>query len=211
MSPAGPPLLPEAFTRLLEPAAARFGRSLSPTAISDLSVYLAELDRWRRRINLAGALSGEDLVAHAMESTVGETLIPHGTRVIDIGSGGGFPALPLAILRPDLDVTMIEPRGKRAAFLRHVSRLLHLDRAEVLESSIEALKTPGWSVATTRALGDLGRLVGRGSFLQASGLLLAWTTEPKTVAAALEPDFLLESVTPLEGADRRVIAAYRKR
>lgn len=210
MSPAAAPLPAEHFARLLEVAAGQVEPRLSPASISGLASYLEQLDSWRRRINLAGRMSAEDLVAHAIESLAGQSLIPHGARVIDIGSGGGFPGLPLAIARADIRVSLLEPRRKRAAFLRHVSRQLRLKGAETLESRVEDLDRPAWNVATTRAVGDLGRLVGDGRFLERPGLLLAWTTQPETVAASLAPRFVPDRILPLPGAKRRVIAVYRK-
>jgi len=211
MSPAAAPLPAEQFARLLEKASASIEPRPSPASIAGLATYLAELDRWRRGVNLTGDLSLEDLVEHALESLAGDVLIPHGARVIDVGSGGGFPAVPLAIVRPDVQMTMLEPRSRRAAFLRHICRSLGLQGAQVLETRVEDLERPAWSVATTRALGDLGRLIGEARFLERRGILLAWTTEAESVAAQLASHFVLERVEPLSGAGRRVIAVYRKR
>lgn len=211
MSPTESPLRPEGFARLLSDSATRFGLEPSPSALSRQASFLGELDRWRRRMNLVGDLSQQDLVAHTFESVAGETLISHGARVIDIGSGGGFPAIPLAIWRSDLTVTLVEPREKRAAFLRHALRLLSLTTAEVLQRGIEDVPAEKpWEVATTRAVGGLGRLIGRAPFLSRSGLLLAWTTEPGGIAASLGAGFALEKTLALSGSQKRVIAAFRK-
>jgi 16S rRNA (guanine527-N7)-methyltransferase len=209
MSPAAAPLSAEHFARLLEKASARIEPPLSPASLSGLGTYLAELDRWRRKVNLTGDLSREDLVEHALESVAWQSLIPDGARVIDIGSGGGFPAVPLAIVRPDIRMTLLEPRSRRAAFLRHVRRSLGLQGTQVLVSRVEELERPAWNVATTRAVGDLGRLLGEAQFLERSGVLLVWTTEAQDVAAQLGSHFALERVEPLSG--RRVVALYRKR
>ena len=178
-------------------------------AIASVSVFLAELDRWRRRTNLTGALTPDELAEHALESLVGSELIINRERVIDIGSGAGFPGLPLAILRPDLAVTLLEPRARRAAFLRHVGRTLELPNATVLEGRIEEVGGQTFSVATTRAVGSFSRWIGEARFLEPRGLLLAWTTEPEKVAREL-PGFLLERSVPVPGSARRQIAAFRK-
>jgi 16S rRNA (guanine(527)-N(7))-methyltransferase RsmG len=210
MSVAGQALPPEQYVPLLEEAAARSALGLSPALRSALAVYLAELDLWRRKINLTGKLTAEALAGHVAESLLGIPLIHHGARVIDIGSGGGFPSVPLAAARPDLEVTMLEPRARRAAFLRHVSRLIGLRAAEVVQERVERLQEPRWDVATTRGIGDLAGRIGAGSFLRPSGLLLAWTTEPASVGKALAPKFSVEGVTEVPGALRRVIVALRK-
>lgn len=204
------PLPPERFEEILRRKAPGFLTSLDPAVIASVSIFLAELDRWRRRTNLTGTLTADELAEHALESLVGSELIANGERVIDIGSGAGFPGLPLAILRSDLAVTLLEPRGKRAAFLRHVGRTLGLPNATVLEGRIEEVGAQTFSVATTRAFGGFSRWIGESRFLGARGLLLAWTTQPAQVALEL-PGFLLERSVPVPGSARRQIAAFRKR
>ena len=203
------PLPPERFHEILRRSAPGF-LILDPEVIAPLSVFLAELDRWRRRTNLTGALSVEELVEHALESLIGSELIAKDKWVIDIGSGAGFPGLPLAILRPDLAVTLLEPRGKRAAFLRHAARTMRLPNTTVLEARIEEVGGQTFAVATTRAVGGFSRWIGRAPFLEARGLLLAWTTEPQKVARELG-GFELEHTVLIPGSDRRQVAAFRKR
>ncbi len=88
--------------RFLRAALPGSGVRLPHSAASDLAKYLSELDRGGARINLTGNLSAGELVDHAIESILAQSLIAHGERVIDVGSGAGFPGLPLAIVRPDL-------------------------------------------------------------------------------------------------------------
>ena len=205
-----PPLPAEEFARLLKVAARASSIPVSPATLAGLAGYLAELDRWRGKVNLAGRLSAEELVVHALESIAPVSLIPQDARVVDIGSGGGFPAIPIAAARPDVSMTMVEPRGKKAAFLRHAARTLGLGKARVLEIGIEDLSEGLFSVATTRALGDLARRLGPASFLEPGGLLLAWTTEPERLGTSLSRSFRLEQVLGLPGAKRRTVAAFRR-
>lgn len=204
------PLPPERFEEILRRRAPNFPASPVADRIGPLSVFLAELDRWRRRTNLVGALSTEELAEHAFEALVGSELISNGERVIDIGSGAGFPGLPLAICRADLSVTLLEPRGKRAAFLRHIVRTLKLTNATVLEARIEEVGGQTFAVATTRAVGGFARWIGDARFLDPGGLLLAWTTEADEVAGEL-PGFELERSVPVPGSARRQVAAFRRR
>jgi 16S rRNA (guanine527-N7)-methyltransferase len=203
------PLPPERFDEILRRKAPGFSVLPDDTAIASVSFYLAELDRWRRRTNLTGALTADELAEHALESLAGSTLIVNVERVIDIGSGAGFPGLPIAILRPDLSVVLLEPRGKRAAFLRHVVRALKLPNATVLEARIQEVGGQTFGVATTRAVGDFASWIGDSAFLVPRGLLLAWTTEPEKVAQEL-PGFLLERSVLVPGSARRQIAVFRK-
>jgi 16S rRNA (guanine527-N7)-methyltransferase len=156
-------------------------------------------------------MSAEDLVPHALESAFGEKLIPDGARLLDIGSGAGLPGLPLAIVRPDLAVTLLEPRGKRAAFLRHAVRAVPVANALILEERVEKLAVAGYDVATVRALGGLAGKIDRAKFLVKTGALLAWTTEPESVERALARVFSLQSVSCVPGSRRRAVALFRKR
>ena len=202
---------PEFFAAEIEKQVPAFGLSRRCLPVPPLADYLAELDLWRSRTNLTGPLSAEELVSHALESVLGEKLIPHGIRVIDIGSGAGLPGIPLAIARPDLAMTLLEPRGRRAAFLRHAARAVPVPNSTVLEKRIQVLQEPLYDAATVRAVGDLATVVGQAPFLVERGVLLAWTTEPRILETQLAGLFSLETVLPVPGSRRRVIALFRRR
>jgi 16S rRNA (guanine527-N7)-methyltransferase len=201
---------PEFFAAEIEKQTPAFGLSLDPSRITLLGRYLAELDLWRRRTNLTGPLRAEELVSHALESVLGEKLIPHGTRVIDVGSGAGLPGIPLAIARPDLAVTLLEPRGRRAAFLRHAARI-PVPNLQVLEKRVQELEEPLYQAATVRAVGDLASVIGRAPFLGERGIVLAWTTDPRALETQLAGLFSLETILPVPGSRRRVIGLFRRR
>jgi len=205
------PLSPEAFQALLRAALPGSGVKLSSTVASSVGVYLSELDHWRRRINLAGNLSAGELVDHALESLLASSVIAHGERVIDAGSGAGFPGLLLSITRPDLQMTLVEPRTKKCAFLRHVARMLKLSNVSVFEGHIEEVGGQTFGVVTTRALGDIARRLGGGGLLAPGGALLAWTTTPQALAASLAGTFEPAGSIPIPGAERREIAILRRR
>ncbi|MEP6993360.1 MAG: 16S rRNA (guanine(527)-N(7))-methyltransferase RsmG [Acidobacteriota bacterium] len=210
MSPAAKePLQPEGFEELLRLRAPDF--ALSSDSWPQLGVYLAELDRWRRTMNLTGPLGAEELVAHSLESVLGAALIPHGERVIDIGSGAGFPGLPIAIARADLSLSLCEPRAKRAAFLRHVVRVMGLASTSVLESRALEVGGQTFDSATIRAVGDPSGWLGTAPFLRPSGALMAWTTQPEALAQQISGRFGLENVVAIPGSKRRKIALYRLR
>ena len=204
------PLPPDRFEELLRAESPVFNLSLSPSTFGRLARYLSELDRWRRHTNLTGQLSPNELAVHALESVFCESLIAHGERVVDIGSGAGFPGLPLAIARPDLDVTLVEPRQKRAAFLRHIARELELPSVAVVEDRIEKVGGQTFSIATTRAVGGFGSWIGDAQFLSSGGALLAWTTQGAALAEELGALFTPESALAIPGSARREIAVFRK-
>jgi 16S rRNA (guanine527-N7)-methyltransferase len=203
---------PEAFADALgrSPALLGLGFSLEPSRLERLSRYLAELDRWRRRVNLTGRLSPAQLADHAAESALGAVEIPPNARVVDVGSGGGLPGVPVAVLREDASVTLLEPRGKRAEFLRHVVRTLPLENARVLEERVETLEPESYDAATLRAVGHLPRVVGRARFLVPGGLFVLWTTGAEEARRAL-PDLEPVSLRPVPGALRKQIAVFRRR
>lgn len=212
--PEAPPLDSEGFRELLETESSVFGLELAPTVRSGLANYLAELDVWRRNTNLTGPLPPRALARHALESIVPVSLIVHGAQVVDIGSGAGFPGLPLAIARPDLQLTLVEPRKKRTAFLRHAARVLELSAVQVAETRIEKMEKVGgqtFQVAVTRAVGRFDEWLGDASFLEAAGLLLAWTTAAVRPDRVLSRGFRTESALPIPGTERGEIAVYRKR
>ena len=204
------PLPPDRFEELLRAESPSFSLSLSPSTFGYLGRYLSELDRWRRHTNLTGQLSPKELAAHALESTFGERLIVHGERVVDIGSGAGFPGMALAIARPDLNVTLVEPRQRRAAFLRHIARELALKAVTVMEERIEKVGGQTFGVATTRAVGRFESWIGDAAFLSGAGSLLAWTTQSSSLAEELAAVFTLERAVTIPGAESREIAVFRK-
>jgi len=209
MSRAGGRFSPEGFEKLLEAESLCY-QALPAPQLSALSRYLAELEAWRQRINLTGDLAPEELAVHALESAAGAALVPEGAKLLDIGSGGGFPGVPLALVRPDLSVTLLEPRHKRASFLRHVVRAVPVENARVLADRVETLDEATYAAATVRAVGDIAEMIDGAPFLLPEGLLLVWTTEPQSVAAALSARFAFQSSLPLPRSERRVIALFRK-
>jgi 16S rRNA (guanine527-N7)-methyltransferase len=205
------PLPPERFEEILQARAPVYGLSLSPGIARVLAGYLAELDRWRRRINLTGNLEAEELVDHALEGVLASDLIAHSESLVDIGSGAGLPGMALAIARPDLSVALVEPRSKRASFLRHVVRALALPNVSVVESRIEEVGGKTFAVATTRAVGGFGSWIGGAAFLRQGGRILAWTTDPEGIARELGERFEPSRVAAVPGSARRRIAEFRRR
>ncbi|OFM04365.1 16S rRNA methyltransferase G [Corynebacterium sp. HMSC071F07] len=99
---------------------------------------------------------------HLLNCAVIGDVMPEGARVIDVGSGSGLPGIPLAIARPDLDITLIEPLLKRSNYLSEVKELLDLDNVTVIRGRAEegpvkkAVK--GADIVTSRAVAPLGKL-----------------------------------------------------
>jgi 16S rRNA (guanine527-N7)-methyltransferase len=111
---------------------------------------------------------------HILNSAAIAGLVPAGATVVDVGSGAGLPGIPLAVLRPDLDVVLLEPLLRRADFLTETVRELELtDRVRVVRGRAEEHK-PSYDVVTCRAVAPLGRLLGwTGRLFLPAGQLLA--------------------------------------
>jgi 16S rRNA (guanine527-N7)-methyltransferase len=210
MSGADEPLPPEEFRALLDEALPRFGLDPSPR-VEPLARFLAELDRWRRTTNLAGRLAAPELAAHAIESVLGERFLSPSAAVVDIGTGGGFPGVPIAIWRPDLSVTWLEPRKKRAEFLIHVRRAVPVENAQVLAGRASGLPAASFDFATARAIPVESGVFGEARFLRPGGGILLWTTEPEETPSDLaRAGFRLVEVFPIPESRRRVIALFRR-
>ncbi len=119
--------------------------ALSEAQLQQLLAYLDLLLRWNSRVNLTAVREPEQIITrHFGESLfAGRFFFPAGrdrqqhTRVIDFGSGGGFPGLPIKIWAPEIQLTLIESNQKKATFLREVIRSLALDAASVFAGRAE--------------------------------------------------------------------------
>ena len=100
--------------------------SRGPEAGRRLGLYLDELRTWGARTNLVGSLEESALREHVDDSRAAAPHLPRGARVADLGSGAGFPGVPIALERPDLELVLVEVRERRVHFLRHVARVLEL-------------------------------------------------------------------------------------
>jgi 16S rRNA (guanine527-N7)-methyltransferase len=134
---------------------------------------------------------------HLLNSAAIESLVPVGARVVDVGSGAGLPGIPLALVRPDLTVTLLEPLARRVAFLTECVRRLGLERVTVVRGRAEEgpirRQFGGADVVTARAVAPLDKLAGWClPLLRPGGLLLAM----KGSTAAAE----LAATGPLPGA-----------
>jgi 16S rRNA (guanine527-N7)-methyltransferase len=120
----------------------------------------AELREWNRRINLTAITGPADMVdKHLLDSLSVQPHL-HGRRVADIGTGAGFPGVPLAIVNPRRSFTLIEATGKKCLFVRHAVELLGIDNVEVIQARAESWKPKAlFDCVIARALGKLADFV----------------------------------------------------
>lgn len=122
---------------------AEVGLAPDPNAAEALAAFLGEILRWNRVHNLTAITDPEAMIRrHVIESLALRPLL-QGRRVADVGSGAGVPGIPLAIAEPDRHFTLIESRGKRAAFLQHVQGLLGLVNVAVEHRRVEEMNDAG--------------------------------------------------------------------
>lgn len=167
----------------LAPALADQGVDLSPHQLEASRRFLSELERWNRVHNLT-AIEGEkaSIELHLVDSMailpVMRAYLPKsGAQIADLGSGGGLPAIPIAIAEPTWTITLIEAVRKKAAFLQHTKGSLKLNNIEVYGDRVErvALLEPGkYDAVISRAFTSLARFLELARpFLKPSGLVFA--------------------------------------
>jgi 16S rRNA (guanine527-N7)-methyltransferase len=134
-----------AMPHSLESGALQYGVRLAPPQLAQFERYLALLTDWSSRVNLVGNADADAIVQrHFLESIAlgaalrERELLRPAARVLDVGAGAGFPALPMKIVWPAVDVTLIEATAKKAAFLQAVVDELRLD-ARVITGRAETL------------------------------------------------------------------------
>ena len=156
-------------------------RSLTEREAESLDKYLNLLNKWQRSHRLVGSTSRAWLIENVViDSLVFLDLIPGDTRcIVDIGSGAGIPGIPIAVVRPSIDVVMVEAMRRRVSFLSTVIRELSLANASVVASRVEDLGQKyerKFDVAVMRCAGPpaglvplVMRLVKTGGAVVASG------------------------------------------
>jgi len=186
-----------------------------------LLAYLALLLRWNAAYNLTAIRDPREMVAkHLLDSLAmhGATapLAAAGGRLADLGTGAGFPGIPLAIAQPGLQVALVESSGKKARFLREAIRNLGLGNATAIESRIEAYDAPAaFDAITARALATLPLILALGGhLLKPGGVLLAMKgVVPADEIAALPPGWEVREIRPLAvpglGAERHLVVVGR--
>ena len=171
-----------------------------------LTDYGTELVRWNRKINLTGASTLTDFFKGPLFDAL--TLIPlivGSGSLVDVGSGGGLPGLPAAILFEHLKVTLVEPRARRAAFLRHTTHRMSLE-INIIQARDEELVEGDWDSAVAQAVWPAGqwlkrarRLVGgKGAVYVLASKTLSPQDLPK--GSIIEREF--QTTRPFDGANR---------
>ena len=153
---------------LLELGIAELGLNLSDSNIADLELFLHEMGRWNQVHNLTAIEGEQDSVRlHLIDSIavlpVMRRYLPmRNPKIADLGSGGGLPAIPIAIIQPDWHLNLIEAIRKKTAFLQHVRGKLNLKNIDVISERVEnvALHQSGhFDAVISRAFTNLSRFL----------------------------------------------------
>ena len=159
------------------------GLNLSDSNIADLELFLQEMGRWNRVHNLT-AIEGEQasIRLHLIDSIavlpiMRQFLKEASPKIADLGSGGGLPAIPIAIVQPEWHLTLIEAVRKKTAFLQHVRGKLKLKNIEVLSERVEDVavqQKAQFDAVISRAFTNLARFLDLSlPFLKPNGLVFA--------------------------------------
>lgn len=162
------------FSPLIE-GAAQLGVPLSESQAAALLTLLNELDDWNQRMNLTAIRDrGQQITKHLLDSLSVQPYLG-GTRIADIGTGAGFPGLPLAIVNPQLQFTLVDSTAKKLKFVDHVAQVLGLTNVSTLHARAETWQPKErFDRVLSRAVGPVERFVKwSGHLCVGGGRLLA--------------------------------------
>ncbi len=148
------------MTARIQTALNGLGQSFPEGTAEKLGILIDELERWNRKVNLTAIRDrGEMITGHLLDSLVAAPLL-EGETVLDVGTGPGFPGLPLAVVHPERQFTLLDSNNKKIMFAQHAAGLLGLDNVTVVKARGEDYAPGhGFDTVIARALAALPRLV----------------------------------------------------
>jgi len=150
--------------------AREMGIALGAAQAQALLRLTSELREWNRRFNLTAITDPADMVRKHLLDSLSPQPYLQGARIADVGTGAGFPGLPLALINPERRFALIEATAKKARFVRHAAELIGLANVEVIPARAENWRGPApFDCVLARALGKLGEFVRVAGHLCAPG------------------------------------------
>ncbi len=144
----------------IETALGELKQNLPPDAAGKFATLLQELTHWNQRVNLTAITDPTDMITgHLLDSLAARPLL-QGQQILDVGTGAGFPGLPLAIVEPERSFELVDSNNKKIMFVQHVARLLNLSNVSAVKARTEDY-APGnrFDTVIARALAALPRLL----------------------------------------------------
>ncbi len=186
------------WAALIVEGAKAFGLELDQEQVSLFAAHADELIKWNKKFNLTTITDPRDMaLKHYLDSIVPARRISPYASLLDVGSGGGFPGIPLKIVYPSLKLTLIDSSRKKTNFLKHTLRILHFNDVETRQGRAEDLVddshfAASFDVIVGRALSSLDVFVQMALPLLADeGLIVAWRGKvTQSEIEALESDAL---------------------
>ena len=206
-----------ALAAVLEEGIVAMRLDVSPAQREKLMDYLALMFKWNSVYNLTSLRDPMQMVTHhLLDSLAAVPAFAHAYNVLDVGSGGGLPGIVLAIVRPDMKVSMIDTVHKKTAFLTQVKAELGLSNVTVYTARVEQLQVSDkFDVITSRAFADLSDFVNWSSHLLADGgrYIALKGVAPKDEQERLPAEWQVTGVEPLQvprlGAERHLVHIQR--
>jgi len=192
--------LPAAAESMLVQGIDRLGLEVFESDRQRLLALLALLRHWNRRFNLTAVRDPLRMVPYHLLDSLAVSPYLRGTEVLDVGTGAGFPGLPLAIIHPEIRFVLLDSNGKKVRFVRQAIMELNISNVEAVQARVESLeRASGFSTIVTRAFAALPEIVQLTSHLLVPrGVLLAL----KSRQAETELEALLHS--PIQARLRRL-------
>jgi len=168
--------------------------------IEQLAAYVQLLDKWNKVYNLTSVRKPDEMVSrHILDSL---TLLPYltGKTLLDVGSGAGLPGIPIAIVRPDLVISLLDSNSKKTRFLQQVKAELDLINVAVIHSRVEQANLEKFDMVTARAFStmtDMIDLAGRHCD-DAGYLLLMKGVFPQQELQSIGDEFKLQDIVSLD-------------
>ena len=145
--------------KTLKSGAEKMGLALTEVQAAQLMQLGDELRRWNKTYNLTSVDTPAEVLTHHLLDSLAAHDALAGTRIADVGTGAGFPGLPLAILYPERQFLLVDSAGKKLRFIAHVARLLKLSNVKTLHARVESLPVDPQDTVITRAFAPMPRLV----------------------------------------------------
>ncbi len=195
----------------IEAAIAVAGLAELPPGTGDrLAAYLGLLLKWNSKLNLTAVREPAEIVRrHLVECIQCAQVLPNVGTLLDFGSGAGLPGVPIAVVRPEIRVTLGESQGKKAAFLREVLRTLGLN-AEVFDQRVEEMPAERlFDAVTLRAVDKMADAVQEAvQRVRVGGWLVVFTT--LKAQESLKPDVEWKGRVAISGLNEGILLLGRK-